>query len=169
VSVVLLFAVALAQIAPHDEFSVRAELQGLYDEISQATLQFETASDVDDFHEVLYTSDWVFVDAAGERHPWSQVREQAIRMLDGPRFDSIVQPIQKLALVPGGATVVVNVTMVRTVIDNDGQYGRKGAAHTLTETMVFRDGWIMVAGDWKLKSREQIGQPEVLVDKPPSQ
>jgi hypothetical protein len=55
------------------------------------------------------------------------------------------------------------------VVDNDGRYGRKGGSHTLTEATVFRGSWIKVADDWKLKSREQIGQPKVLVDKPPSE
>jgi hypothetical protein len=69
VSVVLLFTVTLAPIAPiapHDEFQVRAELQGLYDEISQVTQQLETASDVDLFHDLLYTSDWMFIGATGQ-------------------------------------------------------------------------------------------------------
>jgi hypothetical protein len=43
-----------------DTFDLQAELQGLYDEISQATLQFESESDVDLFHEVLYTPDCRF-------------------------------------------------------------------------------------------------------------
>jgi len=102
--------VALAPISPHDEFSVWAELQGLYDEISQATQQFETASDVDLIHDVLYTSDWVFFDATGQRHSWLQVREEAVRTLESPRVDSITQSIQTLSLVPTGATVRVNVT-----------------------------------------------------------
>ena len=55
------------------------------------------------------------------------------------------------------------------MVDNDGRYGRKGGSHTLAEATVFRDSWIKVADDWKLKSREQIGQPRVLVDKPPSE
>ena len=55
------------------------------------------------------------------------------------------------------------------MVDYDGRYGRKGGFHTVTEATVFRDGWIRVADDWKLKSREQIGQPKLLVDKPPSE
>jgi hypothetical protein len=118
---------------------------------------------------VLYTSDWVFIDATGQRHSWSQVREEAVRTLESPRVDSITQSIQTLSLVPTGATVRVNVTTVRTMVDNDGRYGRKGGSHTLTEATVFRDSWIKVADDWKLKLREQIGQPRVLVNKPPSE
>ena len=61
---VSLFTLALLQVAPGDLFSLRTQLQGLYDEISQATLQFDNEQDVSDFHTVL-TADWAFVDAGG--------------------------------------------------------------------------------------------------------
>jgi hypothetical protein len=81
----------------------------------------------------------------------------------------MTQSIQTLSVVPNGAAVLVNVTIVRTMVDYDGRYGRQGGFHTLTEATVFRDGWIRVADDWQFKSREQIGQPKLLVDKPPSE
>ena len=60
----LLLALTLPRQAIGSEaFNLGGELQGLYEEISQATLQFVTESDVDLFHDVLYTPDWVFVDA----------------------------------------------------------------------------------------------------------
>ena len=103
VSIVLLFTVTLAPIAPnapHDEFPMRAELQGLYDEISQVTQQLETASDVDLFHDLLYTSDWMFIDAKGQRHPWWEVRQEAVRTLESSGVDAMTQSIQTLSLVP---------------------------------------------------------------------
>ena len=63
---ILLAIALLVPGAPPDTFAIQAELQGLYDEISQATLQFATASDVDQFHDVLYMPDWVFVDTTGQ-------------------------------------------------------------------------------------------------------
>jgi hypothetical protein len=141
---------------------VRTELQGLYDESSQAALQFATETDVDQFHQVLCTADWVFVDAAGARHPWSEARAQAIRALAEPRADSMLQRIDKVSLASGGATVMVTAITVRHAVDADGRYGRKGASRTLTETTVFRDQWIRNGDFWKLKSREQIGQPKVV-------
>jgi hypothetical protein len=63
------------QAASGDPFLVRAELQGLYDEISQASLQFETNVDVDDFHAALYTPDWTFVDPNRRRRCW-KIRTQ---------------------------------------------------------------------------------------------
>jgi hypothetical protein len=163
---VLFLALALLQGGAQDSFSVRAELQGLYDETSQATLQFETESDVDQFHDVLCAPDWVFVDAMGQRHSWRQLREQAVESLTTRPFDSMIQAIQKLSLGPAGATVVVDVTTVHAIVDNEGRYGRKGGSHTLTETIVFRDAWIRISDEWKQKLREQIGAPKVWIDKP---
>jgi hypothetical protein len=162
----LLAAALLIPGTPADTFDIQAELQGLYDEISQATLQFMTESDVDEFHDVLYTSDWVFVDAAGHRHSWTEMRQDAIRALSAPRLDSMSQPIKTLKVDPGGVTVVVNVVTVRAVLDHEGRYGRPDASRTLTDTTPFRDRWIKVSDAWRLQSREQIGRASELVDKP---
>jgi hypothetical protein len=164
--VLLLTIALLIPATPPDTFDVQAELQGLYDEISQATLQFTTESDVDLFHEVLYTPDWVFVDATGHAQTWPQVRERAISALSAPPMASMIQSIQKLLLAPDSATVVLNMTTVHTIVDAEGRYGRPGASHTLTETTAFRDRWVRVSDKWKLKSRVQIGRPRVSVDKP---
>jgi hypothetical protein len=163
--VLLLALTLLTPGPPPAAFEVQMALQGLYDEISQAMLAFESASDVDLFHDVLCTPDWVFVDATGQKQTWPQARERAIRALSAPTPDAMIQPIQKLSLIPDGATVVVKVTTVRTIVDTDGRYGRPGKSHTLTETTVYRDGWVRTADAWKLKSREQIGGPTVSVDK----
>jgi hypothetical protein len=96
--VLLLTIALLIPATPHDTFDVQAELQGLYDEISQATLQLTTESDVDLFHQVLYTPDWVFVDATGHAQTWPQVRARAISALSAPPLDSMIQSIQKLLL-----------------------------------------------------------------------
>jgi ketosteroid isomerase-like protein len=163
----MLLAIALlVPGAPPDTFALQAELQGLYDEISQATLQFATASDVDQFHDVLYTPDWVFVDTPGQKRNWSQMREEAIQALSSPALTSMSQPIRKLSVTAEGATVMVDLTTVRTIVDHEGRYGRKEASHTLTNTTPFRDRWVRVSDNWKLKSRDQIGRPMESVDKP---
>ena len=161
----LLAAALLNPGTPTDTFDVQFKLQALYDEISQATLQFDTAMDIDDFHEVLYTPDWVLTDAAGHVQTWSDVRQAAIDALSMPRPDAIVQSIGKLSVDADGATVVVNVITVHTIVDHEGRYGRKDASHTLTDTTAFRDRWVRVSDEWKLKSREPIGRPTESVDK----
>ena len=162
----LLAAALIVPGPPVDNFVIQAELQGLYDETSQATLQFVTASDIDEFHAVLCTVDWVFTDLAGHRRPWADMREDAVGALSEPRLDSMTQTIVKLEVDSLGATAVVNLSTVRTVVDHEGRYGRPDASHTLTHTTPFRDRWIRVSDEWKLKSREQIGAPSESVGKP---
>ncbi len=94
------------------------------------------------------------------------MRQDAVRALSEPRLESMTQTIVKLSVDPGGATVVVNLSTVRTVVDHEGRYGRPGASHTLTNTTPFRDRWIKVSDEWKLTSREQIGRASESVDKP---
>ena len=153
----LLVMALLAQVPRPDTFEVRSELQGLYDEMSQATLQFMTASDIDDFQAVLTTPDWTFVDETGLKHDWSQMREDAIHALSAPRPDSITQTIGKLSLETDAATVVVNRTTVYSIADDAGRSGRSGARARATTT-TFRDRWIRSGGEWKLQSRQQIGK-----------
>ena len=140
-------------------------MPGLYDEISQITLSFVSGSDIDMLHDVLYTPDWVFVDATKHTETWPQVRQRAIQALSAPPLDSMKQPIQKLSLGSDGVTVVVNMTTVRIVVDHEGPNGRQGVSRALRETTVFRDRWVRVSDRWKLNSREQLGGPTVSVDK----
>ncbi len=151
----------LALGAPPDLFSIQTDLQGLYDEIGQAVLQFATTQDADQFYEVLYTPDWAFVDAAGQRHAWPEVRDQIMRAAP---VESTEQPIQKLALVPGGAVTTVKASTTRAIIDTEGRYGKRGESHTLEETTTYRDTWVQVGDKWKLKLREQIGPPKMQID-----
>ena len=62
-------------------------------------------------------------------------------------------------------TVLADMKTVRTIVDNEGKYGRKGDSHTLTETTTFRDRWVKVSDKWKMKSREQVKAPTVSVGK----
>jgi hypothetical protein len=97
-----------------------------------------------------------------------QVREQTVRALSMPRPDSIIQKIQKLSLAGGGVTLVVDETTVRTFVDDEGKYGKKGATHSRTETTEYLDTWASANEHWKLRSRQQVGSPKVWIDKPVS-
>ncbi len=81
VQVLFLAAALLYPDAPPDTSHVRTDLQALYDEISDATLQFASESDIDLFHDVLFTPDWTFIDAQGTVLSWPQVRAVAIQAL----------------------------------------------------------------------------------------
>jgi hypothetical protein len=166
-AVLLSLVIALTSAASSpDAVSIRADLQGLYDEISQAPMQFFTESDIDTFHQVMYTDDWTWSDAAGHARPWTELRDEQVQSLNTPHHDAMVQSIQKLTLQTDGVTILVNVTIVRTVVDNEGRYGAKGAKHTLNETTPYRDTWVAISDHWKMKSRQQAGAPKIVVDKP---
>jgi hypothetical protein len=66
--------------------------------------------------------------------------------------------------VADGATVVITLTTASTIVDGTGQYGRKGAPHTLTTIALFRDDWVGTDDHWRLKSRAQIAPSRTLVD-----
>jgi hypothetical protein len=168
VNVVLYLALALLQLGSPDAFSIRGNLQALYDEISQTTLRLGSESDVDQYHQVFHSLDWTFVDPAGKPHAWPETREQMVRALTEPRPEWMLASIDKMSLVQGGANVAVTVTTRRTIVDQEGKYGPNGGSHTITETTRFRDAWVSVDGQWKQKSREQVGQPKVAVDRPRS-
>ena len=148
-----------------DAGSVQASLQEIYDEISAATLGWETAVDVEDLESALYSQDWVFIDSNKQLHSWQQVREEGGLPVQKPALTWVAQTIQKLSLTPEGAAAVVNMSTVRTVVDREGRYGRRGASHSVTETTTFRDRWIAGPDGWKMKSREQLGRFIVAVDR----
>ena len=157
----LLLPLALLPISFDHSFAVRTDLRGLYDEMSQASIQIGTA-EIDDLHEVLCISDWVFIDMDGRRHDWREMREGVIRLGEEQALDSMEQTIQQLVLVPGGATVIVKATAVRnvpadpTAFDDLAQSAQWHDTRQLTETTFFRDSWVETPDAWKLKSREQL-------------
>jgi hypothetical protein len=160
-TMMLLLAMAAARPDGGDSFNAQAQLQGLYEEMSQAALQYETADDIDQFHDVLYAPDWVFIDLGGQRHPWSEIREEQIQALKTPPFDWIAQSVEKVSVANGTATVLVNMTTVRHAADGDGQQGKKGGSGTINEKTEFRDVWIATGDGWKFQSRQQISRPSV--------
>lgn len=165
----LLLPLVLLQVSAHDSFMVASELRGLYDEMSQATLEYNTAAELDDFHRVFCTPDWVFIDLQGKRHDWQEMGEKAIQNVSGPPLETMTQTIRQIAVAPGGVTDVVEVTTVRNllddraVVDAQEQYARRGEVQMETATTFFRDTWVETPGDWKLKSREQLIQTKVSV------
>ena len=163
-NLIVLFAIASLQLPPVDAFSVQCELQGLYDEASQMALAARSAAEIDMFHVVLDTPDFVVIDTKGARHPWEEMRARAVQALKEPPFDSLVQMIQKLSLTSQGVVVVTNVTSARKLIDEQGQYGPKGTAHTLSKTTVVRDTWVRAENGWRRKMREEISEKALSVD-----
>lgn len=137
-------------------FAERAELQGLYDELTQATLAFQTIDELDDFHAVLYTPDWTFIDINLQPHTWTEMREQALAALDAPPPDSITESIRTMSTDPAGVVAVVEVKTVRTTTGVDGR------THPESVSETFRDVWVKAGTSFKLKSRQQMTLPVVV-------
>jgi hypothetical protein len=146
-------------------FDAEVDLQALYDEISQAGEPYLTGADFDQFRNALYAPDWVFIDASGRRHSAADLPNRGVQA-QAPGDDSLIQRVDQLALVPGGATTVVELTTERTIVDKAGQYGRPGATHVLRTTTVYRDQWVKNPDGWQMKSREQLKPSRQAVDKP---
>ena len=58
-----------------------ALLAAMVPAVRAAALQLFATQDIDDFHGVFCTENWLFLDAAGQRHPWSDMRGQAAKLL----------------------------------------------------------------------------------------
>lgn len=144
-------------------FDSQVELQGLYDEISEVYGPAMTVQDISMFDEVVYTPDWVFVDAAGRRFTRAELSARDAQL---PEPDSVIERIEKLAPVAGGMAALVTAINVHAFVDTQGRYGPRGASHTLSEITPYRDRWVRVAGEWKMQSREQVGPTRTVLDKP---
>ena len=167
--VVLALIGALQTSASSDAFLARCDLQGLYDEMASAAIASKSARDIDMFHDVFYDASWAFIDAQKQRHDWSEMRQRRIDELQQPLPETIRLAIDSVTTTPTGATALVHLITVRRVTDADGRYGRPGLVHTIAETTPVRDTWIRSGSAWRLRLREQLGAPAVLIDKLPAE
>jgi hypothetical protein len=145
-------------------FNINTELQGIYDEISQVEIPF--GGDTQDLYStVLFAPDWTFVDLAGKRQSWAEKRALDLSEWVATPWDSRIQRIHSLTILPAGASTVVYVTTRRTIVDTEGRYGPKGVCRTLREEAVYSDKWVKVSDKWKMASREQARPSKVALDK----
>jgi len=159
----LILALMLSS-TPQDLFLVQSDLQALYDEINQDSLAFLQPSDVDLFHAVRFTDDWTFVDAQGQRHPWSEMRQAALDRLENEEWSNAA--IQKLVSYKDNtAVVLVNVTVVKKS-STENPTGQKDTLAQTAEVTTYRDTWVHAGDAWKLRMREQIGAPKTVPYKP---
>jgi hypothetical protein len=144
-------------------FDTSVELQGIYDEMSQVYVPAMTAEDVRLFDRVVYTPDWVFIDASGRQHTQAQM---SARAAEAPEPDFLVQRIESLAPTPGGVTAMVTVTSVYSPLDTAGRYGVSAASHTTTDVTSYSDSWVRTPDGWKMKSRVQTGPTRTILNQP---
>ncbi len=144
-------------------FDTQVELQAMYDEISETYGPGMTANDFNMFDDVVYTSDWTFVDQSGRHLTLSQVNERDAK---SPEPDSVIERIEKLSVAAGGVTTLVTSISVHSFVDTAGRYGRAGASHTMSEITPYRDQWVRTTGGWKMRMRTQVGSTRTVIDKP---
>ena len=163
----LLLMLSASPAEPQDKFALRCDVQAWYDEVAQMALLSRSASDIDTIHSVFDTDDVSFVDADGHRHDWMDMRAQAVQALEEPPADQMRLVMRDVKATADGATAVVLSMTVRKTIDNEGRYGHAGASHAIATMIAYRDTLAQSGTSWKLKTREQVGAPETLVDKLP--
>jgi hypothetical protein len=145
-------------------FNINVELQGIYDEVSQVEIPV-VGNTQDLYSSVFFAPDWTFVDLAGKRQSWAEKRALDLSERLATPWDSRIQWIRSLTILPDGASTVVYVTTRRTIVDTEGRYGRKGVCRMLREEAVYSDKWVKVADKWKMASRAQARPSKVAVDK----
>ena len=148
------------------KFNTSSELQGIYDAVSQVEIPFG-GNTQDLYASVFFTPDWTFVDLAGTRQSWAEKRARDLSERLATPWDSRIQRIRSLTILPDGASTVVHVTTRRAIVDTEGQYSRKGVCRTtiIREEAVYSDKWVRVADKWKMASREQTRPSKVATDK----
>jgi len=165
----LLLMLSSSPATSQDKFALRCDTQAWYDEAAQMALLSRTPGDIDTMHSVFDADDVSFVDADGHHHDWTEMRASAVLALQGPPADQMRQVLRDVKPTADGATAVIVSVTVRKVIDTEGRYGRAGASHAVAIMITYRDSLVQNGTSWKLKTREQVGAPETLVDKLPKE
>jgi hypothetical protein len=169
-AMLLALACVGCDISQQATFQLRVQLQALYEEMAESVIHLTAAGSSASASAVLYTPDWVFVDASGQRQSLDQARSETGALRRSP-FDTITHSIQKLTVSGDQVTVIVKVAVAVGRADTDQQaaaMGRLTGWQELpgfklpsVETTTFRDTWVKAGDSWKMKSREQLGKPDV--------
>jgi len=165
-TLLLFVMLATAQRTSAQSFADRCDLQGVYDEFSQATLSSHTPADIDLFHDVFDAPNIVIIDVHGERHDWNAIRDARVKALSEPPTE-LRQIIETLTITADGAVATVHVITMRRITDAKGAYGLPGVTHTIANVTPMKDTWIKTPVAWRLQTREQLGATDVLIDKEP--
>jgi hypothetical protein len=156
-------------ISQKSNFALQAQLLGLYEEIAEGATH-STADDSEaPLTEVLYTPDWVFIDASGQHQSLAEARSATASALHSMPFETITHTIQKLTASEDQVTVIVKIAiaMAPPNVDREAKMVGKTTSWKLlpdlplprVETTMFRDTWVKAGDSWKMKSREEIGKP----------
>jgi hypothetical protein len=152
-SAICVIAVMVAvQRRPLDD--VRRELQAAYDRASAASIAARTLTDFEAIHEWLDTPDCRFKEFGQPFRTWSEMRRYAELGLHTPII-SFASTIQTIEMRGDAAVATTLVRGVARIIDQEGRFGRKGAAHDVETTATVRDTWVK-SDHWRRKEHEKI-------------
>jgi hypothetical protein len=155
----MLMVLALAPAGSQETFDLQTTLQGLYEEMAEGVLHSTSEAPAMAVSATLCTPDWVFIDLAGQRQSWPQARTATATVLRTAPFAPITHAIQKLSVDGEQVTVIVTVTV--EVEGPDATWQSPDRTPPRNEATTFRDTWVRVGDQWKMKAREQLGQPHV--------
>lgn len=170
VAMLLALSCVGCDISQKATFQVQVQLQALYEEMAEGVINTAAGAASARTTAVLYTPDWVFVDASGQRQSLEQARSESSGALHRSPFDTITHAIQKLTVSGDQVTVIVKVAVATGGADVDQRFAAMGRLNgwqerpdnlPRVETTTFRDTWVKAGDSWKMKSREQLGKPDV--------
>ena len=82
--------------------------------------------------------------------------------------ESATLTVTKLTVKEREKEAVAEVTLKATFTrqDPDGDFGKKGKIHHISNTIVSRDAWIKNGAEWKMKASEQLSHKRQVDGKP---
>jgi hypothetical protein len=143
-----------ARAASAQSSDARTAITAAYARADAAYVSARTLEDLESIRAWLDTPDCRYADFGQPARRWAEMRAYAAEGLRTPivAFHSTVQQFE---LDGGRATVTALVTGVAHIVDGDGRFGAKGAAHDVETTATVRDVWIRT-DHWRRSSHTKV-------------
>jgi hypothetical protein len=143
--VALVFIIAVIGAAQTD---VSVAIEAMYRRAETAAIAARTLADLDVIRGWLDTADCVYAEFGQPPRSWADMRSYAREGLRTP-ITALHNTIQELDIHGDTATATTVVTGVAHVIDVDGRFGAKGAAHEIETVATARDVWVRTSDGWR--------------------
>ena len=132
----------------------RHAIAAAYERADAAYVAARTIADLESIREWLDTPDCTYADFGQPPRQWAAMRAYAEEGLR-TRIVSFHSRVQQLDVNADRATATAIVTGVAHIVDRDGAFGPKGAAHDIETTATVRDGWVRT-DHWRRASHVKI-------------
>jgi len=157
----LILAAALTlQTHPLAELStdqIRRELNALYQRAGAAYVAARTIDDMEAARDWLDTPDCRYRDYGQPFRTWAGMRPFVIMGLQTP-IKAFSTHIDKIDVDVPTNTVITTTTVkgVAHLIDAEGRFGARGAAHDVETTATILDTWVRTSSQWRRKVHDKI-------------